>query len=362
MICGRIGSIANPSGDEVSTEELNQILEPKPVDGAKVVAKAAWCKALAFAGHHRAANEIVERDLQVKRLLRHVEKADQTVGTTTTSGWASQLVQTSVSDFFSTISGMSAGAKLIEAGTKVDLAGGSMLFPVASTTPIACGWVGEGEPIPAWSGTVAQNTLGPSRRMAAVIVVSRELLKRGVGGLEAFQAMLRERIAESIDAAIFSENAGTTEIHPGIRSGVTPIAGSGSPDDDAAALVAALGKKGGSGNVAIIADPVNAAVLQVRLPNLKFPVLATRQLPAGTALAIDPLAFASAIGGIEFDVSENATVHMADPASAIVAANGTVADPTRSIYQTDCIALRAIIDIAFTQRAGLIAIMENVIW
>lgn len=346
----------------MSADELNQILEPKPVDGAKVVAKAAWCKALAFAGHHRAANEIVERDLQVKRLLRHVEKADQTVGTTTVSGWASQLVQTSVADFFSTISDISAGARLIEAGAKIDLAGGTVLLPVASTTPIKIGWVNEADPIPIWSGATAQNTLGPYRKMAAIVVVSRELLRRGVGGLATFETMLRERVAESIDAAIFSDDAGTTEIHPGIRYGVTPIAGSGSPDDDAAALVAALGKKGGSGNVAIIADPVNAAVLQVRLPNLKFPVLATRQLPAGTALAIDPRAFASAIGGIEFDVSENATVHMADPASEIVAANGTVADPTRSLYQTDCIGLRVIVDIAFVQRASLLTILENVSW
>jgi HK97 family phage major capsid protein len=348
----------------VSADELNRILEPQPIDGAKVLATAAWCRALSFVGHHRAASEIVERDLNVKRLLRHVEKADQTVGTTTTSGWASQLVQTSVADFFSTITGMSAGARLIETGTKIDLGGGTVLFPVASATPIKVGWVNEADPIPVWSGTAAQNTLGPHRKMAAIVVVSRELLRRGVGGLATFEAMLRERVAESIDAAIFSNDAGTTEVHPGLRYGVTPMSGSGEsfPEDALQKLVAGLADKGGSGNVAVVAAPRTAATLRFLHPTIGIPIWSTRQLPAGTVIALDPLAFASAIGTVEFDVSENATVHMADPASAIVAANGTVADPTRSLYQTDCIALRVIIDIAFTQRAGLITILENVSW
>jgi HK97 family phage major capsid protein len=348
----------------VSAEELNKILEPQPIDGAKVLATAAWAKALAFVGHHRAANEIVERDLNVKRLLRHVEKADQTVGTTTTSGWGSQLVQTSVSDFFSTISGMSAGAKLIEAGTKVNLDGGSMLFPVASTTPIACGWVGEWAPVPVWSGSVTQNTLGPHRKMAAIVVVTRELLKRGVGGIGAFEAMLRERVAESIDAAIFSDDAGTTEVHPGLRYGVTPLSGSGEsfPEDALQKLVAGLADKGGSGNVVVVAAPRTAATLRFLHPTINIPIWSTRQLPAGVAIALDPLAFASSIGGIEFDVSENATVHMADPAAAIVAANGTVGDPTRSLWQTDAIGLRVIVDVAFAQRASLLTILENVSW
>jgi HK97 family phage major capsid protein len=348
----------------VSADELNRILEPQPIDGAKVLATAAWCKALSFVGHHRAANEIVERDLNVKRLLRHVEKADQTIATTTTSGFGSQLVRTTVADYFASISGLSAGAKLIEAGTKVDLAGGTMLFPISATTPVKAGWVNEAEPIPVWSGTTAQNTLGPHRKMAAIVVVTRELLKRGVGGLATFETMLRERIAESIDAAIFSSDAGTDTVHPGLRYGVTPLSGSGEafPEDALQKLVAGLADKGGSGSVVVIAAPRTAATLRFLHPTIDIPIWPTRQLPAGVAVAIDPLAFASAIGGIEFDVSENATIHMSDTPLEIVAANGTVADPTRSLYQTDCIGLRAIIDIAFTQRASLLTILENVSW
>jgi hypothetical protein len=348
----------------VSADELNKILEPQPIDGAKVLATAAWAKALAFTGHHRAANEIVERNLQVKRLLRVVERADQTVGTTTTAGFGSQLVQSSVADFFASITGLSAGAKLIEAGAKVGLAGGSMLFPVASTTPIACGWVGEGEPVPVWSGSVTQNTLGPHRKMAAVIVVTRELLKRGVGGLATFETIMRERVAESIDAAIFSDDAGTTEVHPGLRYGVTPLSGSGEsfPEDAMQKLVAGLADKGGSGNVIVVAATRTAATLRFLHPSIDIQIWPTRQLPAGTAIALDPLAFASSIGGIEFDISENAAVHMSDTPLEIVAANGAVADPTRSLYQTDCIALRAIIDVAFVQRASLLTILENVSW
>ena len=72
---------------------------------------------------------------------------------------------------------------------------------------------------------------------------------------------------------------------------------------------------------------------------------------ANRLIAVDAEDFASAAGDMpEFDVSEQATLHMSDAPAEIVAANGTVSDPIRSMFQTNSLALRMVLPLTWKMR------------
>lgn len=285
-------------------------------------------------------------------------RATATVGTTGTSGWASQLVQQATGAFFASLSPTSAAAALVERGTPVSLGrAGSMILPVRSGAPVPLPWVAEGDVIPVRIQSVAPATLEP-RKMGTIVALSRELAKRATGEA-VFTAMLREEASLSLDAAYFSAAAGSSTVHAGLLNGVTPIVTAGNITDDLAALASAVGA-GGSGQVAFIAGPGLAAAIMVRSPDLKVPVLGSVAVPEDRVIAVDPLSLAHGFGDDpEISASESAVLHMTDDASGSVMAG----DPVRSLFQTAGIALRLIVDVAFAaRRAGAVAYVDGVDW
>ena len=83
-------------------------------------------------------------------------------------------------------------------------------------------------------------------------------------------------------------------------------------------------------------------------------------------IALDPTGFVSGFGGVpEISTSEQTVVHMSDDPADIGTAGAppVVAAPTRSMFQTRCIATRIIADVAFTMRGdGLVQVVEDVTW
>ena len=78
-------------------------------------------------------------------------------------------------------------------------------------------------------------------------------------------------------------------------------------------------------------------------------------------IAVDPLSLAWGAGADpDIDVSTEAVLHMSDDPLDIVL-SGVTADPTRSVYQTDAIAIRMILPIAFAKRrADAVAYISGV--
>ncbi|MGJ0535553.1 phage major capsid family protein [Methylocystis sp.] len=347
----------------MSKHHIIEALRAPSADRGKAVTTAAWCACLSAVHKGEEAQRVLKADDTARRLLLPaVVRADQSVGTTTGSGWADDLVQTAVGGFVSSIAPLSAGARLIAAGERVPLgATDSVSFPVVDTSLGAAPWVEEGEPIGVTNFDFDAATLGPSKKVATILPVSRELVKRSAGRV-IFDRLLRETAAHALDLAIFSADAASAAACAGLRAGLTPVAGNGDPESDIVAMLTALATLGSGGVDALICNPREAAVLAVRLPLLKTPVFASRAMPAGTVLAIDVSDFASSVSDIEIFASEEAVIHMSDTPLPIVSGAPVTADPVRSAWQTNCIALRMILEMSFVARAGRVAVMESVSW
>lgn len=296
--------------------------------------------------------------------LRVLTRAAITPGTTTTSGWASQLVQNAIGNFLGNLTATSAAAALMGRGVALNVEAGvpreaaSVNIPVRSNAPIGPHWVTELNPIPVRSDTLTSVPLGPSRKLGSIVVLSRELMKRS-DAANIFNTILREDASKSLDAAAFSSEDGLGDAHAGLLNGVsamTPIPGT-SILNNLRSLAAAV-SAGGSGQVAFIGGPAFAAAVGIDA-SINATVLPSPAVPETRLIAVDPMSVIWGAGSDpEIDASEEAVVHMSDDPDAIVA--GGTADPVRSMFQTATIATRMLLPVSFAKRrAGAVAYMDD---
>lgn len=292
-----------------------------------------------------------------------VTKADQTVGTTSTAGWAAELVQQSTGAFLASLGPQSAASQLISRGVSVSLDGiGLATVPARSGVPTAAPFVGEGDPIPVRVQTMASTELSP-KKLGVITAMSNAVARRSAA-LPVFEMLLREDAAAGLDAAYFSAAVGTSVVHQGLLYGLTAIVPYGSMTEDLAALASAVGA-GGSGQVIFVTGPGRAATVPIRAPNLTTTVLGSLAVPEDRVIAIDPLSIVHGFGSVpEITVGLEPVIHMSDVPLEIVSGTGpTTADPVRSMWQTDSVALRMLLDVAFgARRAGAVAFIDGADW
>jgi hypothetical protein len=185
--------------------------------------------------------------------------------------------------------------------------------------------------------------------------------------------LLREDAAVALDSSIYSTAAASSSRPAGLP-GVTPLTatsggGVAATNADLGQLAAAIAAAGGdvANIVFVVAAPqAFAAGLQPRSVDLK--IWPSRALAAGTIIAIEASAFVSAFGALpRIDISTEAVAHMVDisPATEISAAGtpNVVAAPLRSMWQTDSVLIRAMIDCAWTVRAsGMVQYLTGAAW
>jgi hypothetical protein len=227
-----------------------------------------------------------------KVALAIVTRADQTIGATTVSGWASQLVQAATASFLGSLGSQSAASELIRRGVSVTV-NGPVTVPVRAAAPTAAPWTGEGSPVAMRELTIAPVELVP-RKLGIITALSRSLARRSEA-LAVFEQMLRETAAMSLDAGFFSADAGTTVVHQGLLYGLSAMPGGGTIDDDLALLAAAVGD-GGSGEVAFVMSSGLAASARIRAADLNVTILASPAIPAGRIIAVDPLSLIYGFG------------------------------------------------------------------
>jgi hypothetical protein len=295
-----------------------------------------------------------------------VTRAATSPATIGTVAWAGALSPTTTADFVSSLVGMSAGAKLIDAGMRIDLTNKyAVLLPhrSANLPDSNTQWIAEGGPIPVRQYALATSILGPVHKLATSVVASRELLK-GPGGEDVLATLMREDVAVSLDASLFS-NAAATAIRPaGLMAGITALTATPSTGGLEAALrgdiakLAAVVTATGSANVAFVVSPAGAVRLAsyptITGPNLQvWPSLAVAD---GTIIAIAVDAFVSGFGSVpRISTSDAAVIHMEDTAPLQIATgaqgSGVLATPARSLWQTDSIAVRCILDCSWALRS-----------
>lgn len=298
-----------------------------------------------------------------------IERGAAPLGTTTGSGWASQLAQSLVGDFIATLAPLSAAAQIISQGLQVNLGRAEeMTMPAREGAPSTnVQWVGEGSPIPVRSYTLNADTILSPRKFGFIVAVSREMAKRA-NGESVIRTLMREDAATSLDAAYLSTAAGDAVTHAGMLHGVTPLVGYGGGDRDAmetdlTALSDAI-SAAGSGSVVFVVSPKRAARIRIKWPELNREVTFIPSLAVAdtTVIALDPLSWAHGFSD-DFDLvaSESAVMHMSDDPDPI--SQSGVADPVRSMFQTACIAMRLLADVAFApRRPNAVAYVQNVTW
>jgi len=211
--------------------------------------------------------------------------------------------------------------------------------------------------------------LGPAKKAGLIVAFSRELAKRSAA-VAVFRQILTEDATASLDAAIFSTTAATTCAPAAILFGVAPGVGFAGGDNvaikqDFRALVAPYHAAGGGADLVFITSPAMAAALALHHPRFEWPVLVSAQIPAGRLIMLQQSAFVAGFGYmVDIDRTESPTLHREDTTPLeLVNAAGTVADPTRSLWQTGAIALRMTYDMALTMRgAGRIQYLNGASW
>lgn len=310
---------------------------------------------------------------------------------TTTSGWASQLVQTAFADFMELLMPASVYPGLSARGLRLNFGrNGVISIPSRAATPtIAGSFVGQGAPIPVRQGAFASTSLTP-KKMAVISTFTREIAEYSTPAIEGLiRNAIQEDTSVALDTVLLDANAATTIRPAGIRNGVTTTtatAGGGFAAlvGDIKALIGALiaATNGNVRNPVWIMNPIQALSValtqnaggqfpfaqEINNNRLQgFPLIQSATVTAGMVILVDAADYVSTEGDApRFDVSDQATLHMEDTTPLAIGTAGapnTVAAPVRSLFQTDSMALRMIMEVNWAfRRTGVVAWTSGVTW
>lgn len=366
----------------------------KKSDSKDLVVRSAVVQALAYIERRNPMDIMRERygeDEAVKAMVDIVSKAASAPATTTTTGWAAELVQTATLDFLETLTPLSIYPALRDRGGRFTFGrNGVVSIPSRASTPTVAGsFVAQGGAIPVRQAAFNAVTLTP-KKMAVITTFTREIAEHSTPAIE---ALLRQAIAEdtavAIDTVLLDSTAASTTRPAGLKNGVTGLTatsggGFAALVGDLKALVGALITSSG-GNLrapVFLMNPVQALSISMTqnaggdfpFANIMsdgtlqgYPVIQSATVAAGNVFLVDAADFFSATGDEpRFSVSDQATLHMEDTAPTAIGTAGTpnvVAAPVRSLWQTDTIGLRMILDINWAmRRTGSVAFVTSVTW
>lgn len=384
------------------TERQEQKSEPrrpfaapaKKTAPGDLIIRSAVVQVLAHIERRSAVDVLTGRygeDDNIKAMLDITARAASAPANTTTPGWAAELVQTATLDFIDTLVAKSIYPVLRDLGGRFTFGrNGVVSIPARAATPSVAGsFVAQGSPIPVRQAGFSATSLTP-KKMAVITTFTREIAEKSTPDIEqVLRTAIQEDTGVAIDTVLLDANAATTVRPAGLRNGITgltPTAGGGfnALVADLKGLVGALIVSSG-GNIrqpVWVMNPVQALSISLTQNGagdfpfaadlragtlLGYPVAQSATVPNGTVALVDAADFFTATGDEpRFEVSDQAVLHMEDTAPAQISAAGTpnvVAAPIRSMFQTDSLALRMIMDLNWAmRRAGMVAFVQGVTW
>jgi HK97 family phage major capsid protein len=303
-------------------------------------------------------------------------KAAVTGGTSTTSGWASEIAyaQDLANEFIEylrpmTIVGRLPGLRRVPFNVRM----GSM---TAGTTGY---WVGQGAAIPVSKGTTSSTSLGITKA-AGLAVITEELARLSSPSAEALvRDDLANAVRQVVDTQFIDPNqGGQTNISPAsVTYNVTPTIASGTAYADLKTDIKALfatwitANVDASGSMWVMSPSIALALslMQNALGQAEFPSMT---IDGGTFFGLPAITSQSTVisgspdwgnmivlikqsdifladdGGLSVDASREAAIEMSDGPSS-TAAVGTGASLT-SMWQTESVALKVVRYINWTKR------------
>jgi pyruvate/2-oxoacid:ferredoxin oxidoreductase alpha subunit len=226
--------------------------------------------------------------------------------------------------------------------------------------------------------------------MAVISTFTRQIAEHSTPAIEGLiRNAMQEDTSVALDTILLDATAATTTRPGGLRAGVsatTATAGGGFAAlvGDIKALVGALitSSSGNIRNPVWIMNPIQAISIaltqnaggdfpfatDIQNNNLQgYPVIVSSTVTAGMLILVDAADYVSVEGDApRFDVSDQATLHMEDTTPLAIGTAGspaTVAAPTRSLWQTDSIGLRMLMDVNWSmRRTGMVSWTQSVTW
>jgi hypothetical protein len=270
-------------------------------------------------------------------------------------------------DFVASLAPISAAANLFANAVPVTLDGAYTVRLPRRSGPIDVNdvaWVLEGGAIPVPVLSLENVVVGPTKKMAAIIPYTRELAEKS-NAEQVFTLLLRETAALQLDTTVFSNQAATPARPAGVLNGVAPLTPATASDS---AMHIDLGKLAGAigpvtSGLAYVGHPNQVNAIRLRYGatwSADIPLWPTIGIAPGTVIALDPSAVATAYGpDPSFDTTNVAMLQTSDTPTS----NALAAGPTVSMFQTDSVALRLLLEAAWGARmAGVVAWMQNVTW
>lgn len=378
-------SAVAPAAPAVARRPLG--LSPlKEVTGLDLMVRAIVVRGISqFGPGNKSIDQVLSERYPGHEATAIVAKADQTLGTTTGSHWADDIVRTVYSDFISALVGKSVYPELRNRGIALNFDGaGTVSIPGRTAGTAGGGFVAEGSPIRVGKVTTTAVTLSP-KKLGVIVAFSRELAKRSTPAIE---AVVRQGILEDtstvLDAAILDATAADTARPAGLLNGVSAAAsGFGGGDftavvEDFKALLTPFYNANAADNITVIMNPKQGFSLSM-MPGpgdgrfgwadplmSRLTMIESTHATANRLIAIRNSDFVTANGDQpEFDVSEQATIHMEDttPLEIVSGTGPTTADPVRSLWQTGSIGIRMIMDVAWKmRRTGMVQWIDTTTW
>lgn len=259
------------------------------------------------------------------------------VADTTTAGWAAELVRSEVRQMLEKdLAPISVAAQLITRGRRLSFAGAqSTVIPFVTqrSTALAGAWIGEGGVIPVKAGTTSYRRVN-RYKLAAITALTKELERASdPDAVATIRDMMLQDTANALDAFLLDTSAEVTGIRPaGLRNGASSSAGTAGGGQAAvtadiqdmwADMVAA-----GAGARPVLIVPsaslINLSMLTNALGQFVFrddvrggnllglSIVASDNVPAATAILVDAACFGAAVDPPQIDVSDQATLTMAN--------------------------------------------------
>jgi len=365
----KIGVNAERSTPASVPASPRRVLGHTEKDGMDLIVRAAVVRGIA-AHTGQTVDQVIEQRYAGHEALGVIMKADQTIGTTTVSGWSAELMQTGYFGFLNALQPFSIYPAL--AGRGLSLAFdryGEIKLPSRTAGGAAGGFVGEGSPIKVGRITTAAATLTP-KKMGVIVAFSKELANRSTPAIEAIvrQAIL-EDTAAALDPILLDATASSTSRPAGLLNGVSAAAAGYAGGDYAAvradfqALLQPFFTANAADNITVVINPAQGLALSlmegpVGDPNWfqrirdRVTIIESTSATAGRLVALRNSDFVAAGGNPAFDVSEQATIHMEDttPLEIVSGTGPTTADPVRSLWQTNSMGVRMVLDVSWTMR------------
>lgn len=305
-----------------------------------------------------------------RRTIETIERA-AVIPTSTTTTDVPKM--SAVSDVVSIIGPMSASGQIFSRAIGLELGRmAAITVPTLVASATGVGFVAQAAPIPVQQLAFGGPSL-TTKKLALLAALTRELFESGTNAEILIRAALSENLSLGLDGILLDSTASDTTRPAGLRAGVSAIGATAGGGQEAmikdlsnlATTVAAVA--GSQDNIIFIAAPGEAVRINMRVPSsFRYPVFSSAGLASGVVLclAVNALAVA-ADPAIRYEVARHTAVHM-ETAPSQIATVGTpnvIAAPVRSLFQTDAVGVKLLIEMDWALRTtGAIAWTQTVTW